>query len=264
MYPKSLSALVLAVLIAAWATVAAPAQSPALTVYAAASLRETFTAIGAEFKKTTGSDVTFNFAGSDALATQIAQGAPADVFASANLTQMDRVRDAGHLAGPATIFARNRLTLIVPASNPAKIAGAPALGNPGVKIVLGAPTVPIGKYSREVIAAMAADPAFGANFADRVEKNVVSNELDVKAVAAKVALGEADAGLVYETDVTPDVAARVRTVEVPAKFQKPVLYPAAVLKGDHQDVAAKFVTFLTSPIAQAILRKAGFLPPPAP
>ena len=126
----------------------AAADPGKITVFAAASLREAFEAAAPAFTKKTGTTVTFNFAGSDTLATQIKQGAPADVFVSASETQMKVLVDAGLAAGPEKVLARNRLVMIVPKSNPGKIVSLASLANPGVKVVLAAETVPIGKYAR--------------------------------------------------------------------------------------------------------------------
>jgi molybdate transport system substrate-binding protein len=238
----------------------AAAEEPAIAVFAAASLRETFSPIALEFAKAAGTTVIFNFGGSDALATQILQGAPVAAFASANLAQMDRVKAAGLLAGAPRIFARNRIAVIVPASNPAKIAGPGGLANPGVKVVLAAPSVPAGSYARAALAEMSKEPSFGADFAARVEHNVVSNELDVKAVATKIALGEADAGIVYETDASGEIGARVHVLSIPPQFAKPAQYPAAAIKGA-PPAGTNFVDFLFSGTARAIFRHAGFLPP---
>jgi molybdate transport system substrate-binding protein len=239
---------------------AALADQPPITVFAAASLRDVFTAMGEAFRKSSGTPVRLNFAGSDALATQILQGAPADVFASANTAQMARVKDAGLLAGDERVFARNLIVAIVPAGTN-KVTSTAMLANPGVKVVLAAPTVPIGKYARDAFAAMSADPAFGSDFAQRVEKNVVSNEADVKAVATKVALGEADAGVVYATDATGEIGGRVRVLPIPGRFAKPAVYPIAAIKGKNETAARAFVDFALSKAGSAALQHAGFLPP---
>src|SRR5437763_1394498 len=201
--------MVIAVAILAVGRPAQAAHSPhgstaggALTVFAAASLKEAFTTIGAQFEVHDRAKVTFNFGGSDELVTQIAQGAPADVFASANLTQMKIAQDKGLIASRPAVFARNRLVVIVPRNNPGHVYRLPDLGRPGVRLVLAAPQVPAGKYARAALAAMARAAVFGPRFLTRVMANVASNETDVKAVVAKVVLGEADAGVVYVTDGT--------------------------------------------------------------
>jgi molybdate transport system substrate-binding protein len=247
---------------AAAAVLPAPAraQQTTLTVFAAASLRDAFNAIGTAFSRASGTAVRLNLAGSDALATQILQGAPADVFASANVAQMMRVQSAGLLAADPRVFARN-LIVVITLAGATKVRSIAALADPGVKVVLAAPTVPIGKYARDALAAMASDPAYGAGFAERVERNVVSNEADVKAVATKVALGEADAGVVYATDASGEIGGRVRVLPIPGRFAKPAIYPIAPLKGKNDAAARAFVDYALSSAGSAILQRAGFLPP---
>jgi molybdate transport system substrate-binding protein len=231
-----------------------------ITVFAAASLREAFEAAAPAFTKKTGTTVAFNFGGSDTLATQIKQGAPADVFASANEAQMRVVADAGLLAGQAKTFARNRLVIIVPKSNPAKINSLAGLANPGTKVVLAAPTVPVGKYAREAFRKVSGN-GYPADFGGAVEKNVVSNELDVKAVATKIALGEGDAGVVYATDVTPQLASKVNTIPFPSGASPEVIYPIAVLKSAQNAGGAQaFMDFVLSD-GQSFLRACGFIAP---
>jgi molybdate transport system substrate-binding protein len=233
----------------------------ALTVFAAASLKEAFTTIGAQFAVHDRARVTFNFGGSDELVTQIAQGAPADVFASANLLQMKIAQDKGLIASKPAVFARNRLVVIVPRNNPGRVYRLPDLGRPGVRLVLAAPQVPVGKYARAALAAMARAAAFGPHFLARVIANVVSNETDVKAVVAKVVLGEADAGVVYVTDVTAQVAPRVHTIAIPARFNQIARYPIAVVAGSRNPVLARtFVAYVLSPAGQSVLRRSGFIP----
>jgi molybdate transport system substrate-binding protein len=243
---------------------ASAADSPegtTLNVFAAASLREAFTAAGKQFESDNHVTVRFNFAGADMLANQIVQGAPADVFASANEAWAKFLTDKGLLSSAPQIFARNRLTIVVPKSNPAAILSVRDLAKPGVKIVLEAPTVPIGKYSRDAFKAMSANPAYGADFAANVEANVVSNEIDVKAVATKISAGEGDAGIVYVTDIAP-IAANVSTVALPPEYTPTALYPIAVVKGaPSANLAAKFIAYVLSPAGQAILRQRGFLAP---
>ena len=232
----------------------------ALTVFAAASLKEAFTTIGAQFEVHDRAKVTFNFGGSDELVTQIAQGAPADVFASANLTQMKIAQDKGLIASRPAVFARNRLVVIVPRNNPGYVSRLRDLGRPGVRLVLAAPQVPAGKYARAALAAMAHDAAFGPHFLARAMANVASNETDVKAVVAKVVLGEADAGVVYVTDITAQVVPRVHTIAIPARFNQIAQYPIAVVKGSRNPALAHtFVAYVLSPAGQSVLQRSGFL-----
>jgi molybdate transport system substrate-binding protein len=241
----------------------ASAQTPPkIKVFAAASLTEAFNALGPAFTKKTGIAVTFNYGGSDTLATQLKQGAPGDVFASANLTQMKVVNDAGLVAGAPKTFAKNRLVLVAPKDDTVKVTSPLDLIKPGVKVVLAAPTVPVGAYARATFAKMTALAGYPPDFAAQIEKNVVSNELDVKAVVTKVALGEADAGVVYSTDVTPTVAPKLDVFPIPAGVVPDIEYPIAVLKGAADPKSAQaFVDYIASPEGQSFLRARGFISP---
>lgn len=240
-----------------------PAPAPrTLTVLAAASLQEAFTALGDMLEQQRpGLKVAFNFAGSQTLALQIQQGAPADVFASADEYWMTVVKDSGHLAGAPRVFAHNQLVVIVPASNPGHIERLSDLGRPGLKLVFAADPVPAGQYARTMLGNLARLPGFGADFAARVNANVVSNEEDVKAVVTKVRLKEADGGVVYGTDVTPDVADDVRTLGIPPGANVIADYPIAVLAhAPDPDDARAFVDLVLSPTGQRALAARGFTP----
>ncbi len=259
-----LACLIVCTMLGAARTAVAADSGAAITVFAAASLRESFEAAAPAFTSKTGTKVAFNFAGSDTLAAQIAQGAPADVFASANQSQINKVRDAGLLAGDPRVFARNVLVTIVPKDNPGHVVAIADLAKPGVRLILAAPTVPIGAYARTTFANLSKLPAYGAHFADAVAANVVSNEVDVKAVVAKVLLGEGDAGVCYGTDVTPTVAKGTTTIAFPPGAAPEAVYPIAVVKASTNAAAAKaFVDFVLSPEGQAFLKDRGFLPPAA-
>lgn len=231
-----------------------------ITVFAAASLREAFEAAAPAFTRQSGVAVTFNFGGSDTLVAQILQGAPADVFASANQAQMKRAIDAGAVNGSPAVFARNRIVIIVPKANPAKVTSAADLARPGVKVVLAASTVPVGAYARATFAKMSGQDGRPADFAAAIDKNVVSNELDVKAVAAKVALGEGDAGVVYATDVAP-IADKVTVVNFPPGAAEDAAYPIAALKAAQNAAGARaFIAFMLGD-GQQYLTARGFLKP---
>jgi molybdate transport system substrate-binding protein len=238
------------------------ADQPAVTVFAAASLREAFEAAAPAFAKHTGMRVVFSFGGSDTLVAQLKQGAPADVFAAANEPQMKIASDAGLLAEPARALARNRLVLIVPKDNRAKISALADLAKPGVKVVLTAPAVPVGTYARAAFRKLGGTPGYPADFAAAVERNVVSDELDVKAVATKIVLGEGDAGVVYATDVTPNVAAKATAIAFPPGASPEAIYPIAPLKAAPNAAGARaFVAFVLSPAGQRFLRARGFAAP---
>jgi molybdate transport system substrate-binding protein len=238
----------------------APPPPRTLTVLAAASLQEAFTALGDSLQhRRPGLTVVFNFSGSQTLALQILQGAPADVFASADDRWMAVVRDSGFILGAPRTFAHNHLVVIVPASNPGHVTRLTDLGRPGVKLVLAADAVPAGRYARTVAANLAKGEEFGADFVTRFGRNIVSNEENVKSVVTKVRLGEADAGIVYGSDVTADVAADVRTIGIPPAANVLANYPIAVLAhAPDRDDAVAFVELALSAAGQRVLAARGF------
>jgi molybdate transport system substrate-binding protein len=260
--PPRGSFLVACACLALTARASLAADQPKIIVFAAASLREAFEAAAPAFTKKTGIVVTYNFGGSDTLATQIAQGAPSDIFASANDAQMKRVTDAGLAIGQPKTFARNRLVVIAAKADPMVVATVADLAKPGVKVILTAPSVPIGNYSRTAFKNLNGVRGYPADFAGAVEKNIASNELDVKAVVTKITLGEGDAGVVYATDVTPAVAAKVIVLQFPSGAAPEASYPIVALKASASPSAAQsFVTFVLSADGQAYLQGHGFLSP---
>jgi molybdate transport system substrate-binding protein len=263
-WPRALAALALAALgsTAGCAPEPGPHGEP-LTVFAAASLAEAFGEAGRRFEADhRGVTVRFNFAGSQQLATQIEQGAAADVFASADRRWMDEVRDHGLLVGAPAEFARNRLVVVAPRQDPAAVTTLEGLARPGVRVVLGSEAVPAGAYARTVLRHLSRQPGFGAGYARAVLENVASEEENVKSVLAKVVLGEADAGFVYRSDVTPEVAARVRVIGIPEAANAPADYPIAVLRGSRRPEAARaFVGLVRSAEGRRILERHGFAPP---
>jgi molybdate transport system substrate-binding protein len=214
----------------------------ALTILAAASLTNVFPQIDRH--------ATYSFGGSNALAAQLAQGAPADVFASANAALPARLYDEGLVAKPV-VFTRNELIVIVPKGNPKHLHSVYDLGKPGVRLVVAAPGVPVGDYTRIVLHNLKLD---------NVLSNVVSNETDVREVLAKVALGDADAGFVYATDART-VKGKVATLGIRWSAQPVVTYAVAVVKSSkHLASARAWVKRLLAKPAQRKLRAAGFLP----
>ena len=242
-----------------------PPQAPkTLTVFAAASLTESFTDIGKQFEaENAGVKVTFNFAGSQQLRAQLAQGAKADVFASANAKEMTTaiISDSLVVSGTQRTFVTNRLAVIVPKSNPGKITALADLARPGLKLDFADPSVPVGQYALDVLTKMSQDAAYSATFKDKVVANVVSREDNVKAIVAKVQLGEADAGVVYTTDVTPSAAQDLTTLDIPDKFNVIATYPIAPLKNAPEPkLASQFVEWVLSSKGQEVLAKYGFIP----
>jgi len=236
-------AAVVLVVIALTASAANASSSAQITVYAAASLTNVFPQIDGTQR--------YSFGGSNTLAAQIQQGAPADVFASANMTLPQQLFEK-NLCSKPVVFTRNRLVIVVPKSNPAKLSSIYDLRRKGVKLVIAGPGVPVGSYTLRVLKNM--------NLAASVLPNVVSRETDVREVLAKVALGEADAGFVYSTDARVD-AARLRVLKVPAWAQPKVQYGICVVASStHKSDAQAFVKKVLARAGQARLRTAGFLP----
>lgn len=243
-----------AVLLAACGTSGQPptptgsALSGSITVFAASSLTAAFDTIGVDFQKAyPGAMIHFSFAGSSTLVAQVQQGAIGDVFASADQTNMQKLVNAGLTSGSPSIFARNKLQIVVPAGNPKHVTGLADLGRSGLVVVLCAAPVPCGHYAAEALkkANVMVKPA--------------SEETDVKAVLSKVALGEADAGIVYVTDVKAS-GAQVQGIDIPDAFNVIADYPIVVLK-DSQNIglARAFIGYIHA-YGQRTLARYGFLP----
>jgi molybdate transport system substrate-binding protein len=240
----------------------APSATPepqTLTVFAAASLTNAFDEIGKTFETANpGVTVKFNFGGSQAIRTQIEQGAKADVFASANTKEMDTLVTSKFVAADnAQIFLTNQLVVIMPASNPAGLTTLTDLTKSGLKLVLAAKEVPVGNYALQVLDKL--DVALGAGYKDKVLANVVSYENDVKQVVAKVQLGEADAGIVYLSDTV--AAPDLQKIDIPAENNVVAKYPlAALTQSKNPELAQAYISYVLSADGQATLKKWGFLP----
>lgn len=242
-------------------TLIVAAAQVALTVFAAASLHAAFSEIGKRFEaQHPGTLVRFDFDGSQKLEAQLAQGAQADVFASADQRWMDRATGDG-LVGTAAPFASNQLVIV--ASSNSNVNAAADLATPGLRLVVCAQAVPCGRYARLTLEKMEAEHVYGRGFASAVTHNVVSEEEDVELVLAKVSLGEADVGIVYRSDVAKPPQ-HVRVVELPLAAQPAIVYPIAQLKASASPaLAADFVAFVRSSEGQEILRRFGFTSAPA-
>jgi molybdate transport system substrate-binding protein len=254
-------ALALALLLPACGSASGNAGGVTITVLAAASLNRAFPMIAEAFGRSNSTiSIRFSFGGTDSLAAQIEQGAPADVFAGASTRYGDLLRAKG-LIQPYAIFCTNSLVLVLPASNPAGIGSLEDLTRPGIKVVIGAETVPVGDYTRTVLGNL--DELYGHGYSSGVLANVVSNEENVEAVLTKVRLGEADAGFVYVTDARAAGAA-ISSIDLPDEAQAMAAYPIASTEGTrHPDEAMRFVDFVLGPEGQRILRRAGFGSPPS-
>ncbi|WP_238538527.1 molybdate ABC transporter substrate-binding protein [Nitrolancea hollandica] len=241
---------------------AAPTIDGTVTVFAAASLTDAFNEMGKALETANpGTKLAFNFAGSQKLRTQLQQGAKADVFASADEKQMQGAQEDGTIAGDPKIFVHNKLVVIVPAQNKAGINDLKDLTKPGIKLILAQKDVPVGNYSRQSFDKLSQDPAYGSDFATKVLANLVSEETNVKSVVSKVQLGEADAGIVYSSDVTPSVRDAVKIIDIPDQFNVLANYPIATVKdGQNASGGKAFIDYVLSPAGQETLKKWGFIP----
>jgi molybdate transport system substrate-binding protein len=230
--------------------------SGTINVFAAASLTSSFESIGKDFMaENPGLTVRFNFAGSSTLVSQIQQGAPVDVFASADTENMNKV--ASDMNAPKT-FATNSLIVILPANNPGKIKTLKDLANPGVKIAVADASVPVGNYTLEVLNKMGASSEYGPSYVTAVKKNFVTHETSVGGIVSKVELGEVDAGYVYVTDALESVP-KVSSIEIPAQYNITADYPIATAKKATNSAAAEaFVTYVLSDAGQQTLASFGF------
>ncbi len=242
---------------------ALPPGAQTLTVLAAASLTESFTELGRLFEsRNPGVKVAFSFAGSQQLAQQLAQGAGADVFASANWKSMDAAIDAARVSkGDAEAFAGNRLVIVFPNDNPAGLETLEDLAKPGLNLVLADKSAPVGQYSLDFLDRAVKEPGMDPGYKEAVLKNVVSYEENVRFVLTKVLLGEADAGIVFVTDITPEAAEQVGILEIPDALNTIASYPIApIADSKNSELARAFIDLVLSPDGQAVLARYGFLP----
>jgi molybdate transport system substrate-binding protein len=246
----------LLVVAAAFLTACGSSGSPSTTslsgtvaVFAASSLTASFKALGTSFQAAhPGVTVTFNFAGTPTLVTQIEQGAPADVFASADTTNMDKLTADGFTTGTSQVFAHNQLEIVVAPGNPKGITGLADLAKPGLIYISAGPTVPAGKYALQALATAG------------VKVTPKSLETDVASVVSKIELGEADAAIVYTTDVQA-AGSKVQGVPIPAAENVTATYPIIAVKGTKNAALANaFIAYVLSTAGQSTLATFGFLP----
>ncbi|CAN5702123.1 molybdate ABC transporter substrate-binding protein [soil metagenome] len=257
--------LVLAVaFMTACASPAPPGSAPpaSVTVFAAASLRDAFEEVAIAYEEETSTAIVVSFDASSALRAQIQQGAPADLFASADTRNAAILADAGLLDGEPVNFAGNLLTIVVPAAYPADIESPADLADDGVSIVSAGDEVPITQYATEAVERMGMLEGYPAGYADAVEANIVSREDNVRAVAAKIELGEGDAAIVYATDAVAAGDA-VTSIAIPSAANVPATYAAGVVGGsDAATHAHDLLEWLLGPEGQAILEANGFTAAP--
>ena len=235
-------------------------QEGTLTILAASSLIDAFGELGKTFEKQNeGVTVKQSFESSSTLLTQIQQGAPADVFASAATEEMDTAVEDGLVAGEPQVFVKNREIIMVPKDNPADITRFEDVANPGVKLALAQKDVPAADYALQILDK--ANAQYGSDFEKDVLSNVVSREADVRASVNRVVVGDADATFGYASDYTVDIRDRVRVVPIPPDLNIIATYPIAALDGaEHPGLAKKWVELVTSKEGQCVLKKWNFGP----
>ena len=245
------------------ASAATSAIPGALTIFGAASLKGVLDKVKTTYDAANpGTTLTVSTDSSATLETQIEQGAPADVFLSADTTNPRKLVDNALATGAAVVFAGNKLTVIVPTANPGGIKTPADLARTGVKVIAAGDAVPITKYATQLVTNLATQTGYPADFAARYTANIASKEDNVKAIVAKVELGEGDAGIVYVTDAK--ASTKVATVDVPDAANVPASYAGIVVKASKNTAAAQaFLSWFAGPEGQAILAGFGFLPPPS-
>jgi molybdate transport system substrate-binding protein len=241
-------------------TPTATAAPVSLKIYAASSLTDAFGAIKTAYQAAHPNvSITYNFDGSQTLEQQLANGAPADIFASADTSHM-QLAETAKLVTKSQIFAKNNLVVIIPASNPGHITTLKDLDKSGIKLVVGVPAVPVGKYGLQVLDNLGKSAQYGAAYEKSVKANIVSQEEDDKSVVTQVQLGDADAGIVYRTDVTSAEAKEVTVIPIPTQYNVIAQYPIAVLSGSTQQQADQaFINYLLSTAGQSILENYQFI-----
>ena len=238
-----------------------PTPTPVkLTVFAAASLTAAFGEIKTKYEAANPNvTVTYNFGGSNTLVQQIINGAPADVFASADKKNMQKAVTPGLVNTPQT-FVRNKVVVIIPANNPGNITSLHDLAIKGIKIAVAGPSVPVGNYTLEVLNKMGLSSEYGPAYESAVKANFVTQETSVSGVVQKVQLGEVDAGFVYVSDAF-SAGSKVRSIDIPDQFNILADYPIATVKtSTNASTAESFVQYVLSPDGQAILTKYHFIP----
>jgi molybdate transport system substrate-binding protein len=252
--------LILAVTTAAWC--ASAKETIDLTIFCGAGLSGAFNEIGQLYQNDSGIGVEFNFDGVPALRAQIEQGAYADLLACADLKHINALKAEGYVNNSSLkIFAENKMAVVVPDDNPANISSLADLARPGIIILMGTKELPAGYYARQVLDKLANDSQYGPDYRYKVMANIVSEETTVNRIVSKVALGEADAGFAFVSDVSPVMVGKVAKISIPDRYNVIVDFPIGVLKHSrHPREAQDFIHLVMSPVGQAVLKKYEFGP----
>jgi len=237
-------------------------ESMQLTVFCGAGLSGAFNEIGQLYQNSSGIAVEFNFDGAPALRAQIEQGAYADLLACADYKHMNALRAEGYINNSTVrTFAENEMAVVLPLHNPANILSLADLARPGTLILMGTLELPAGYHAREALSKLANDSEYGPDYRNKVMANIVSQETTVNRIVSKVALGEADAGFAFASDVSPAMVGKVIKISIPNKYNVAVDFPIGALKPSrHPREAQEFSDLVISPEGQAVLEKYGFIP----
>ncbi|OPY53813.1 MAG: molybdate ABC transporter periplasmic molybdate-binding protein [Methanosaeta sp. PtaU1.Bin060] len=237
-------------------------QPKELTVFCGAGLMSAFSELGEIYKNESDASVAFNFDGAQILRAQIKNGAYADVLAIPNDKNLKALKSEGFLNNSSiSVFARNWQEIIVPKSNPAKIQNLSDLAKPGVKIVTGAKDLPITNTTLQILDKLAADPAYGPGYKEKVLANMVSQETNINFIVSKVALGEADAAFIHESEVSPEYADKLIVIDIPEKYNVKSEFTIGVLNQSKSfDLAERFINLVKSDEGKAIFEKDGYEP----
>ncbi len=259
---RARGSVVLALLLVACQPSPSPSvQAVELTVFAAASLQDALDAVTTVYiDAVPGTTLVIATDSSAALRTKIQEGAPADVFLSADVANPDALADRGLVTGETVAYAGNSLALVVPTGNPAGIQSPADLANDGVQVIAAGDEVPITGYAAQVLASLSKTPGYPAGFVDSYAANVVSEEDNVRSVLTKLELGEGDAGFVYQTDALSSL--RVTAIPIPEAANVSATYVGCVIAtSDHVEEATAFLEWLAGPVGQAVLAEFGFEAP---
>lgn len=253
--------MVFALLFAGCAQEQETTEKKEITVFAAASLTGAFGEIKTRYEKDNPDvTITYNFDGTQALRAQVEQGANADVFASANTKHMNALKNAGLVRNDTvSVFAKNRIVIIVPKDNRRDIRSLADLATPGTKIVIGTKDVPCGSYALQILGNLANDSNYGPDYRQKVLDNVMSEETTVTGIVSKVSSGEADAGFAYYSDVTDDAKNKLEKIDIPDEYDVVAEYPIAVTEGSEEQIEAQeFIDYVESDKGRSILAEYGF------